>query len=456
MQIRKLASKSNTSIRDTLANIILITNALVWYFFAIAILAAVAGQLENDALLIWSVHFGAITISAIVGAALLSKTRSRTRVLKLWMLLGVISSIIVAFLDTNFLPNTLLIAGLFGVSLGIGMPCAMGYFTQTIKMEQKGKISGIIFLISGVIMAGIGIALPTSNESLQILPWQTLLLLAWRTGGLILFMICARPMVSEQKTVVKSSPSSYRSIITHRNFLLYLIPWILFSMITYLTVPIQEIAIKAITPRISYSVIVIIDNALTGIFAIIGGFLVDKMGRKRISIIAFATLGVGYSIIGFFLDAGAAWYIFAMTDGIAWGMLYVIFVLVIWGDLGSEGASDRYYALGVLPFFLSKFLQLTVGSSIKDVILPTSIFSFTAFFLFLAVLPLFYAPETLPEKVMKDRDLKSYVEKAKKEVQKRQNKIGLAMQTDIKIEKPKKSESDKEYEEAQQLAEKYY
>jgi hypothetical protein len=40
------------------------------------------------------------------------------------------------------------------------------------------------------------------------------------------------------------------------------------------------------------------------------------------------------------------------------------------------------------------------------------IFSFASVFLFLAVLPLIYAPETLPEKTMKDRDLKSYIEKA--------------------------------------------
>jgi hypothetical protein len=38
--------------------------------------------------------------------------------------------------------------------------------------------------------------------------------------------------------------------------------------------------------------------------------------------------------------------------------------------------------------------------------------------LFLAVLPLFYAPETLPEKVRKERELKFYVEKAQEVAQK--------------------------------------
>jgi hypothetical protein len=41
-------------------------------------------------------------------------------------------------------------------------------------------------------------------------------------------------------------------------------------------------------------------------------------------------------------------------------------------------------------------------------------FSFASFFLFLAVIPLIYAPETLPEKRIKERELREYVEKAKK------------------------------------------
>ena len=46
-------------------------------------------------------------------------------------------------------------------------------------------------------------------------------------------------------------------------------------------------------------------------------------------------------------------------------------------------------------------------------------FSLAAFFLFLAVVPLMYAPETLPEKKMKERQLKQYIEKAKKIKEKR-------------------------------------
>ncbi len=46
--------------------------------------------------------------------------------------------------------------------------------------------------------------------------------------------------------------------------------------------------------------------------------------------------------------------------------------------------------------------------------LATTAFSLASFFLFVAVLPLMYANETLSEKRVKEMELKSYLEKAKK------------------------------------------
>ena len=162
--------------------------------------------------------------------------------------------------------------------------------------------------------------------------------------------------------------------------------------------------------------------------------------------------------MGLFPYFTPSWYLYTVFDGVAWGILYVIFVITIWGELGHESQSDKYYAIGVMPFFISKFLQLIIGNYLQTDISPYALFSFIAFFLFIAVLPLFYAPETLPEKTMKDRDLKSYLEKAKK----------IAAKEDLKSQKQtekaeqavavkeEQGEHDEQYTEARKLAEKYY
>jgi hypothetical protein len=49
-------------------------------------------------------------------------------------------------------------------------------------------------------------------------------------------------------------------------------------------------------------------------------------------------------------------------------------------------------------------------------------FSLASFFLFLAILPLIYAPETLPEKRIQERKIKKYAEEAKKVVEKQAGK----------------------------------
>jgi Sec-independent protein translocase protein TatA len=130
----------------------------------------------------------------------------------------------------------------------------------------------------------------------------------------------------------------------------------------------------------------------------------------------------------------------------------------LWGDLAQNRNSDKIYFLGVLPFVSSYFIELVFSPILVD-ILPSTIFSFASVFLFLAVLPLIYAPETLPEKLMKDRDLKSYIENAKKKAQKESDNVHKKEKPNANNnddEKPSKSEEDKEYQDAVKLAEKYY
>ena len=142
------------------------------------------------------------------------------------------------------------------------------------------------------------------------------------------------------------------------------------------------------------------------------------------------------------------------------GAAPMLFILTLWGDLSDGLPSDKYYVVGVAPFFVSMFIGLTIGKWIAASLPTASLFPFAAFFLFIAVLPLFYAPETLPEKTMKDRELKSYLEKAQKFAQKEAEK-NQRKETKINQEEPAESEGGKEenqeeYDKARKLAEKYY
>jgi len=125
-------------------------------------------------------------------------------------------------------------------------------------------------------------------------------------------------------------------------------------------------------------------------------------------------LGIGYAILGIFPDHPISPDLFTLVGSIAWGMFGAVFLMALWGDLAEDMAPEKFYAIGGLPYLLTGFLDILIAPYISELILPPVIFSFASFFLFLAVLPLMYAPETLPEKKIKERELKKYIEKAKK------------------------------------------
>ncbi len=133
--------------------------------------------------------------------------------------------------------------------------------------------------------------------------------------------------------------------------------------------------------------------------------------------VGFILLGIGYAVLGVSPNEMASWFLWTALDGCMVNLLRHFCNHYMGRSCNSE-KSRKYYAIGIIPFFISKYLELVIGNYVAIGISSYALFSFIVFFLFLAVLPLFYAPETLPEKVMKDRDLKSYVENAKKKAQK--------------------------------------
>jgi MFS family permease len=378
--------------RSTLVSIILVVNAFVWYYTVLVQLQAVITDV-----LILAVHFAGLIFSALLGASLAKKIE-RAKLLVFWMSLGVASSLALFALDTASIAIISLLALLLGVSLGLGMPTCMSYYTDCVPVENRGRVSGITMLLSGIGIFAFGIA-PISDILIV-----GVVLSVWRLSSILIF-VWAKSLRSVER---KKSFSSYKSIFSQQSFVLYFVPWVMFSLVNYIAVPFQP------NPNAAASDLMLIQISFMGIFAVLGGFFLDTVGRKRIAIAGFALLGLGTAVMGFSTDILIT-YFNAVIDGIAWGFLLVLFVLTLWGDLSYSSSSEKYYAVGVLPFFASRFIELTISPYIiRNIQSTATLFSITAFFLFLAVLPLVYAPETLPEKTVKDRGLKSYMEKAKK------------------------------------------
>lgn len=390
--------------RYTFGSVMLVTNVLIWYFCTFSILKVIMTELGLNYLetcLVWTANFGGAAISALIGAAWANKFNKRTPILTLWVMLGVLSSITLTLVNFLGASNALIFSFFIGVSFGLGMPICLSYYSNFTAVENRARLGGIIIFLSS---AGTFILLTVIMMVNDILT-RILILAAWRGLSLPIFRF-AKP----EENITKKRKPSYSFILKQKSFLLYFVPWIMFSLINSLSVPTQfKILNESLVDLLS-----LIEYVLAGIFAIVGGFFSDFIGRKRVTMLGFVLLGLGYAILGIYPENLFSWYFYTFVDGIAWGVFFTIFLITIWGDLAYDASSEKYYALGGLPYLLSNFLQITSGAYIAEIIPTYAIFSFTAFFLFLAVIPLMYAPETLPEKTIREIELRDYIEKAQK------------------------------------------
>jgi hypothetical protein len=343
-------------------------------------------------------YYAGIALSAFIGAMFFP--RQRENCLSVWIMFGVLTTISVATFQSNQISVNAFLSLLLGMSIGMGLPSALAYFADTTAVENRGTYGGLIWLPVGFGILTLAFVLYSLN-----LFWALSILAIWRASGGVLFFGLSK-LRGKQNLEVKKP--SYGTILRRRDLILYLIPWIMFSLVNFSEYPILGKVLGEFQLMAG-----LIEFAISGVSALIGGVLSDFVGRKRIVITGFVILGIEYAILSLFSGAQASWYIYTFCDGTAWGLFASVFFMTIWGDLAETTQKEKYYVIGGLPYLLAGFMAVVVQPFATDIQTVTA-FSLASFFLFVAVLPLMYAPETLPEKKIKDRELRDYVEKAKK------------------------------------------
>jgi MFS family permease len=385
--------------------VILIVNSMIWIAVTNTVLTSSVANLKLpllETLTLDGLYYAGIALSAFVGAIFFPRHKENS--LLLWMMFGTLTTIAVMTFQGNQIEVNAFLSLLLGMSIGMGLPSALAYFADTTEVENRGAYGGLIWL-----PVGFGVlTLVFSWYSLSVF-WAFSILAIWRASGGALFFVLSR---LRGKQNLEAKKSSYGKILRRRDLILYLVPWIMFSLVNFSEYPIVSNVSKTV-PGNFQVMAGSIEFAISGVSALIGGVLSDLVGRKRIVITGFVILGIEYAILSLFSEVQASWYVYTFCDGIAWGLFASVFFMTIWGDLAETAQKEKYYVIGGLPYLLAGFMAVVVEPFAGDIQAVTA-FSLASFFLFVAVLPLMYAPETLPEKKIKDRELRDYLEKAKR------------------------------------------
>ena len=399
--LRKFLQETGIARKDFFIIFILLFNAFTWWFILPIIIDDIVSVLSvtyTQTLIIWTAYFAAIVGSSIVGSILSNKIR-RLSFLYLWTILGVAISPLPALLNNFSVMHVLTVSILFGASFGLGMPSCLAYFADWTLVENRGRIGGILLLTINLSAPLFVILFSIFNLIIN-----SIILAVWRGFGLIVFFLKPEEKIVPER---KKNPS-FISILYDKPFVLYFIAWLMFCFIDRFEAPIQRNFLGD-----SYDLLLMLAPLLGSLSAFVGGILSDSIGRKRVLLYGFVSLGIAYAIIGIASTPLISWYFSLSVLFISAGIVWVLFILILWGDLSQPGTREKYYVIGISPFFLTNIVQL-LSDEYVTLIPETSAFSLAAFFLFLAVLPLLYAPETLPERKIELRRLRKYVKAAKK------------------------------------------
>jgi MFS family permease len=198
----------------------------------------------------------------------------------------------------------------------------------------------------------------------------------------------------------------------YKEFFYYLFPWMIFVVASGLAWNLfsqNEAYLSAV------SMGTVFRYAFIAIFGFVWGVVADRVGRKQPIIIGLIILGVSFALLAFTMSEVSV-LLYLSASGIAWGAFLTIY-LIIPGDLSPFGSREKFYALmTILPLIILFTLPLIDTASITN-FSPSSFSQILSILLFISIIPVLRARETLQESKIRTRKMKEYTEKIGKIIQ---------------------------------------
>ena len=395
-------SLAQTPIRRLIALTLITSGTIAWFFVVDQNFSTLfQGPNYNQTINFVgkALFFGIGAFSAIIGALISGKIDKR-KLLWSWIAFGVVSTFATLFFhgETAYIALNVLL----GISLGLGFPASASLFASNTDAGERGRASGLLMLGSFVMVA-IALLIPafiTLDLGLTVL----LCIAVRSTSFLGLVFVPSKIEQREEK--------SWRLILKQRDFIFYLLPWILFNVATGLT----EFIMSGLQIMPEFTGVLKIGLPLeygsTAIACLISGFIADRYGRKSPIIIGIVLLGASFAILGI-QTVNLTLLIHLAISGFAWGFLMVVYIAVP-GDLALQNRQEKYYAIALLlPLVI--YMGLVSLPDAYDLFVPANLLSpILSVILFLSVVPVLYARESLPESKIQSRKLKEHLDRVGK------------------------------------------
>lgn len=348
-----------------------------------------------------AIFYISIVLSAVIGS-LVSERFSRRKFLFWWIVFGMLSSASLLFFQGIL--ATLILNALLGITFGLGFPACLAFIAESTAVEERARVAGTMILVTLLTLSVVIGADSVFGFSLLEIVGICVALRA--TGFLALLLDSCDREIGKKR--------SWRRIFSYRLFAFYLFPWLMFNIANGLLTVIRLGLPLTDEYAATYALGSVLPYGVGGIFAFISGILADRLGRKVPIIIGLVLLGASYTFLGLSTSA-FSWLVHLAVSGVAWGFIMVAY-LAVPGDLAFKGSKERFYAVGtIFPFIM--YMGFSGATVFFGVGAPTTILStILSIILFVSVIPVLFASETLPENKMRARQLREYLSKVSQRV----------------------------------------
>ncbi len=393
--------------RGFLVTLTLFFTFFIWYFvFAPLALQHVVGSIDGIYPIVYGAFNFVIGISLILSGFFIHQFNKIRLIYRCSITISIVT-IVLLFVSNIILKLAMIFIG--GIFFGIGQLVFLTFFWSLTVPEERGRISGI---------AGF-----------SILPFFHII---WLTAenldffgiiflGLILNlgMLGIRLLRPEQKILLTRKREEKGYIPEKKTVLFYAIPWIIFSLINATLASNISLNVFLRLPSYLYVILLVLQMIASGVGALGGGIIADLFGRKLSLIFSLTLYGIS-SALGGFVEDYAVFYFIYVVNGLNWGILWVLYGSVVWGDLANQESYAKRYALGLTVFHLSMGTGNLLSFQISQIsILVSALMS--CVFIFLSNIPLILAPELLTSDFQEKIKLKVHINVIKK-IRKKQSK----------------------------------
>jgi MFS family permease len=390
--------------KQQIAKTFAIASPLSWFFVLELNFGTFFQHVTNDKVWVFAggVLFFVFGILSTFLGAYLSKSVNRRKLLLFSVSIGVLSTLSLAIFHGNVF--SLLLGSLLGFSYGIGFPSAGALFSDQTKTGSLGRLAGILVLVTFILVA-VGTTFAQITTPLELI-----------TMAVVLRALGFLPLVVNPSRQESRKENTWSSILRKRDIVLYMLPWIMFNLVSGLSNFIYPDLLKNPDFISAINLGNITQFLGVAVFSLISGYVCDRFGRKPPIVVGILMFGISFAILG--VAPSPLSVIFQETVfGVAWGFCMVAY-LAIAADLSGLASREKYYALinilSFAGFSLTFPMPIILGISA-----PVSILSpVLSILLFVSIAPILFVSETLPETEQASRRLREHLARVEKEVAK--------------------------------------